>query len=538
MNPSDTPRTEVTNAKQVADLRKDFKFFTGALKAYEVEKADGSKDLYLSGVASSTVIDRMGDRIDLSAQEQMLASAQAMTLFLNHSYIVPEDVFGTCGDSKLQARTDSEQGACIDLDIVVRIEQESDRAVKCWKMVRNGTKLGFSIGGQVTAFRFEDGPNGPDSVFVITGIKLFEISCVGIPANQRANIAEVITKSLRKKVAGMDEATKKLMAEGKYFETDDVITPPEVQTVLNSANIQRQTTPTEEPAPNDIPAGVEVPVDQTPVSTDVELDLERKCSAGKHVLAKDAGDECPLCGADPDGDPKDLHPDVIGAMRKCYRSMERASMHDQIHKAALGVAMAHRSLAHNAHANAKEILAGLLPHGFEGDPNNSDPSTENPSDYPDESPAGGDNYAADVQYLASALKILKDFSGGEVNDEEVDKTEDLVITLQIETEEAEAKVAALATQISEASDSLTKTQSELVTVQKEVLDLQKQKEELLKARSGRKTVVVLGESTESEPSSQENLYETETEIKARLASKMSGSRTETPTDARSRSDAN
>jgi HK97 family phage prohead protease len=181
------------------DMKRDIRFFTNALKAFTVEKDDGRKDHYLEGVASSTVVDRMGDRIAESAQQQMLQDARGITMFLNHEYSVPDDVFGTCEESFLRPGVDAEQGECFDLVIRVRIEQESERAMKCWRMVQNGTKLGFSIGGQVESWETQPNPKkGGSDIFTITGIRLYEISCVGIPANQRA-LVDVVSKALRSK---------------------------------------------------------------------------------------------------------------------------------------------------------------------------------------------------------------------------------------------------------------------------------------------------------------------------------------------------
>ena len=176
----------------------DFKFLTGRVKAYVTKSDDGVELMYLEGIASSTVIDRTGDRITLSAQEQMLNRVRSMTMFLNHSYNVPEDVLGSAEDSRLVAAHDPEQGDCFDLVIKIRINARNPRAVECFRSIQDGTQLSLSVGGSVTDYQITN------DIFEITGMDLFEVSLVGIPANQRAIITQVV-KSLRKSAIKSDD---------------------------------------------------------------------------------------------------------------------------------------------------------------------------------------------------------------------------------------------------------------------------------------------------------------------------------------------
>src|SRR4051812_18419760 len=78
-----------------------FKIFTGLLKA--TRSADGK--MRLRGVASSSITDRHGDRMELSAlQDMQRAAEQNLTIFLNHSYNVPEDVAGSVEKAMLVDR--------------------------------------------------------------------------------------------------------------------------------------------------------------------------------------------------------------------------------------------------------------------------------------------------------------------------------------------------------------------------------------------------------------------------------------------------
>ena len=176
------------------------KFITDKIKAFETKSASGEPEYHLKGIASSTVVDRQGDRIDSTAQVQMEAQSKGLTMFLNHSYNVPEDIFGTCGDSYLERSIDASQGECVDLIIDVKVNTENERAMKTWRAVNKGTSLGFSIGAEIVDYGFEG------DTLVISGVNLYEISCVGIPANQRAMISDVMAKSIRKSLTSEDNS--------------------------------------------------------------------------------------------------------------------------------------------------------------------------------------------------------------------------------------------------------------------------------------------------------------------------------------------
>lgn len=183
-----------------------FKFFTRDI-ALKIEKAaDGSEQLFIEGCASSTVIDRCGDRISLACQQKFLEQCKSLTIFLNHSYDVPEDVMGTCEESYLKQATDAEQGECTELWIRCKVAMTNPRAVEAARHITAGVRLGFSVGGRILDYEFADLPDG-DWVFVITDMALWEISVVGIPANQRAYIEQEASKALRKSL-GFDFAPK------------------------------------------------------------------------------------------------------------------------------------------------------------------------------------------------------------------------------------------------------------------------------------------------------------------------------------------
>jgi len=150
-----------------------FNVFSGLLKAYDAE--DGKKRI--KTVASSTLTDRQGDQMTLKALQSMASSAEGMTVFLNHSYSVPEDVFGIVKTANIEQRGDE-----FDLDFDIEVEEDNPRAVATHKSIIRGVKLGTSVGALVKD-AWKDRSTG---VTVIDDVALLEASIVGIPANPRS----------------------------------------------------------------------------------------------------------------------------------------------------------------------------------------------------------------------------------------------------------------------------------------------------------------------------------------------------------------
>ena len=178
-------------------ITRDFSMFTGLLKT-----AMEGDDMVLTGVASSTIKDRHGDTITQRGLESMLRTAEGMTIYLNHSYNVPEDVAGTVR----AAWIDQAGGDLYDLRFKIAIEQGNPRAVQAWNAIDKGTKLGLSIGAMIP----EGGAKRvkQSGAFIIDEVELLETSIVSIPANPRSWV-EYARKSLVAKadVPEVDEQT-------------------------------------------------------------------------------------------------------------------------------------------------------------------------------------------------------------------------------------------------------------------------------------------------------------------------------------------
>jgi HK97 family phage prohead protease len=174
--------------------------------------ADGKKRL--SGIASSTIQDRHGDTMSKSALDDMLAQAQrGLTIFLNHSYDVPEDVAGTVERASLKQAT----GDIHDLSMDIIINENNERAVKAWEAIHDqGIQLGLSIGGMIP-----DGGARIDrktGTYQIDHVDLVETSIVGVPANPRSWV-EYATKALRKQESG--ELEPLTMTTSSWVSTTD-----------------------------------------------------------------------------------------------------------------------------------------------------------------------------------------------------------------------------------------------------------------------------------------------------------------------------
>lgn len=149
-----------------------------------MEQPDGRKTLH--GVASSTTTDLHGDTMEQSALEDMERDANAgLTIFGNHSYQVPEDVYGLVTRAKLGTRgADQDGNPNYDLDFDIEVNEDNPRALAAWKAVKKGHKIGLSIGAMIPAGgAVRDKKSG---AYRIQHVKLLETSVVGIPANPRS----------------------------------------------------------------------------------------------------------------------------------------------------------------------------------------------------------------------------------------------------------------------------------------------------------------------------------------------------------------
>jgi starvation-inducible DNA-binding protein len=184
----------------------DFKIYTNALKAYE----DEFGGRVVTGTTSSTIRDLHGDEMTYNALKSMEHTAkQNMTIWLNHEYKVPDDLFGSVTDARIVKRIDETGQEVYDLDVDIKVcpEEENPEAMRAFRAIKRGVKLGLSIGARVERVTKRKDQHSGEESYVIDSVKLMEASVVGIPANQRSYLQNAV-KSLRG--AAVDE----IKAEG------------------------------------------------------------------------------------------------------------------------------------------------------------------------------------------------------------------------------------------------------------------------------------------------------------------------------------
>lgn len=207
-------------------IERDFSMFSGLLKTALEKRDDGGDDMVLTGVASSTIKDRHGDTITQRGLESMLRTAEGMTIYLNHSYDVPEDVAGTVRAAWIDQASDD----LYDLRFKIGINQDNPRAIQAWNAIDKGTKLGLSIGAMI--------PDGgakrvkSSGAYIIDEVELLETSIVSIPANPRSWVdyarKSLVTKSGIPEVETAEEEPAEPIA--KEDDPEVAAEPPVVET--------------------------------------------------------------------------------------------------------------------------------------------------------------------------------------------------------------------------------------------------------------------------------------------------------------------
>jgi len=246
----------------------DFKIFVPLLKANK--GPDGKMRFH--GIASSSIKDRHGDTITRTALSEMERSAnENMTIFLNHSYNVPEDVAGSVEQAILRNHPTDPDIQDLAFDIVVNTS--NDRAVKAWEAIDGGTKLGLSIGA-----RIPDGGASRDKStgrYVIDHVDLLETSIVGVPANPRSWV-EYAVKSLNLS-----------WGEGEG-ETGDLVTRSDGEDGI-IINVPSDLDGLAETIASEVMEGIEAPADGSMVEItsdeDVELEKAKKPAGHEHPHA-------------------------------------------------------------------------------------------------------------------------------------------------------------------------------------------------------------------------------------------------------------
>jgi HK97 family phage prohead protease len=198
------------------------------------QDGDGKKKRFFNTTASSTVEDAHGDEFTPDAVEKMASQAKGsrMSIFLNHEYRIPEDLFGTTTDAVAVKRALGNTEAVTDLDLSGFINEANPRARETADALEGGAKLGVSIGARIKDYRPRD-EKDPMGGWIINDVELKETSIVGMPANPRTWVhyaSKAIAAFDRERVKEAADMTKTATAVAE-LPVDDSVTEDDAETL-------------------------------------------------------------------------------------------------------------------------------------------------------------------------------------------------------------------------------------------------------------------------------------------------------------------
>jgi HK97 family phage prohead protease len=145
----------------------------------------------LSGIASALSLDRDEEKMSENALREMEKEIMinGVNLFGNHQH----DWENTLGVIK-RAKIENSQ---LNIDIDLDNPKTNPKVLALLEKLKRGIKLGLSVGGAITKEREEYDKSVGKRVKVIDGVKLFEVSVVGIPSNADSflTLPQAISKS-------------------------------------------------------------------------------------------------------------------------------------------------------------------------------------------------------------------------------------------------------------------------------------------------------------------------------------------------------
>jgi len=163
----------------------EFRFFTKNVEYCEKSVKGKEKGFYVRGYASTSDIDRQDEVVTREALKKAEKDLmKSTTVFFEHNYSKP---IGKITNAYLD-----EKGLFIEAYI-------SKTLPNIRTLIEEGILNKFSIGGRVTETEpIFDGNLGKEVVKIL-GIELFEVSLVGVPANNEAAVVDYVIKSALKK---------------------------------------------------------------------------------------------------------------------------------------------------------------------------------------------------------------------------------------------------------------------------------------------------------------------------------------------------
>lgn len=149
-------------------------------------------DSMLTGVASTTSIDRDGERMSDKALQMMVEDIKAVgvNLFGNHSHEW-ENTLGVIKNARLNSANQ------VEVDITLDDATTNPKIPALLNKLKRGINLGLSVGGNVESTKEEYSKTLGRKVKVLDKVHIYEISVVGIPSNADSflTIPSAIAKS-------------------------------------------------------------------------------------------------------------------------------------------------------------------------------------------------------------------------------------------------------------------------------------------------------------------------------------------------------
>jgi len=149
----------------------------------------------LIGVASTISVDRDDEKMSENALSDMVKEIKekGVNLFGNHEHGW-ENTLGAVTEADLKENQ-------MYIKTILDNPQTNPKVPMLLNKLARGIKLGLSVGGTVTKLKYEYSKELGKKIKVIDGVKLYEISVVGIPSNADSflTIPQAISKSMKEK---------------------------------------------------------------------------------------------------------------------------------------------------------------------------------------------------------------------------------------------------------------------------------------------------------------------------------------------------
>lgn len=165
----------------------------------------------LTGIASTTSIDRDEEKMSRKALKTMVKDIKSIgvNLFGNHEHNW-ENTLGVIKDADLV-------GNEVAVDITLDNPETNPKVPMLINKLNKGIKLGLSVGGNVTDYKWEYDSSLKKKIKVLDKVKIFEVSVVGIPSNSDSymSIPRAIAKSAQGLISSnCPNCLSKLIKEG------------------------------------------------------------------------------------------------------------------------------------------------------------------------------------------------------------------------------------------------------------------------------------------------------------------------------------